>query len=196
MSKQLNFFITQEDHNRTNLLLQENEIFVLTNNKISMWQNVLPKNEDEIFQVYLGCKRFFDNVYLYTNEFTGEKHIDILKSNILEFSLGGFYPYDRNVLQRARLYCPTEYYNDVDVLVKKPKEYISWCNSVIKIFKTKLLKRFEYETTYFYSQSAIDWILTNNAQLTMSGQSWNIGNIPSHADSRGRCVGTGCVGGL
>lgn len=175
-SKQLNFFITPEEHSRINNMILEKGIIVLLDEKIKSTEdfevlNTLPDIEEEIFQVYLTSPRFIDKIFIKSTK-NGIKYFEIDRSYLLEFSLGGFYPYDTTLLQRARFYYVKSFYNTYDDLEKKSNPYFEWCEDVIKTFRKEFLKRYSKEKEFFYSQSAIDWIEKNNAVETGGGLGW------------------------
>lgn len=178
-SKQLNFYITPEEHQKINEFIVKKGAIILLKEKISSdnkieFQTELPTND--IFQIYLSNHEFIDKVKINTtNTNNGDiKSFDILESYLLEFSLGGFYPYDRNILQRARFYYVKSFWNEKDVLEKKSTDFTLWCDDFIKDFRKEFLKRFSKDKTFFYSDSAIKWIEDNNASETGGGLSWKI----------------------
>jgi hypothetical protein len=175
MSKQINFFITPEDYEAINTLLIEKEIIVSYRSICGIWEKTLPDLKKEIHQVFLSKKEFLDTIY-YNSYINKENktvpYYDIDSSNILEFSLGGFYPSNIDILHRARLYYPTSFYDNNGEYFYKSKEFIDWCDDFRKVLKKRFLKRYEKEDMFWYSQSAIDWIESHNAKLTFGGQKW------------------------
>jgi len=174
-SKQLNFYITPEDHERINDFILKKETLILLNQKISLdnkieFQNGIPTND--IFQIYLSNNEFIKKIKINTSKENNIKSFDIDDSYLLEFSLGGFYPYDRNILQRARFYYVKSFWNDQDILEKKSTDFTLWCDDFIKDFRKEFLKKFSKEKTFLYSDSAIKWIEDNNASETGGGLHW------------------------
>lgn len=159
-SKQLNFFITPDGYNRINeMILTKNIILILKQNISDKGEVIisktLPPVEDEIFQVYLSAPQFLDKIEVLSTD-NGKKYFDILRSYLLKFSLGGFYPYDKNILQRARFYYVKSFYNQYDDLEQKSNSFCGWCDSVIRDFKKEFLKRYSDDKGDLYSPSVIN----------------------------------------
>lgn len=176
-SKQLNFYITPEEHQKINEFIARKGAIILLKEKIYSdnkieFQTELPTND--IFQVYLSNNEFIKKLKINTSKEKKIKYFDIDESYLLEFSLGGFYPHDRNILQRARFYYVKSFWNDQDILEKKSTDFTLWCDDFIKDFRKEFLKIFPKEKTFFYSDSAIKWIEDNNASETGGGLSWKI----------------------
>lgn len=176
-SKQLNFYITPEEHERINEFIHKKGALILLNQKISNddkieLQSEIPKND--VFQIFLSNNEFVKKVKINTTGNNHIKYFGIDESYLLEFDLGGFYPYDRNILHRGRFYYVKSFWNEDDVLEKKSNDFTLWCDDIIKDFRKEFLKRFSKEKTFFYSDSAIKWIEDNNASETGGGLSWKI----------------------
>ncbi|PWN64103.1 hypothetical protein [Chryseobacterium viscerum] len=175
-SKQLNFFITPDDHDRINEMILERNIMVILKQNISdtseiVTSKTLPSIEEGIFQVYLLISQFLDKIVVLSTD-NGKKYFDINRSYLLEFSLGGYYAYDRNILQSGRLYFVKSFYNNLDELEEKSHSFCEWCDSVIRDFKKEFLQRYSNDKDFFYSKSAIEWIEKNNAEETDGGLGW------------------------
>lgn len=175
-SKQLNFFITPENFDRINEMILERNIVVILKQNISDTSEIittktLPPIKDEIFQVYLSTPQFLDKIIVLSTD-NGKRSFDVLRSYLLEFSLGGFYPYDINLLQRARFYYVKSFFNKYDELEQKSNSFCEWCDSVIREFKKEFLKKYSNDKEDLYSQSAIEWIEENNAIKTGGGLGW------------------------
>ncbi|WP_160140290.1 hypothetical protein [Chryseobacterium sp. c4a] len=175
-SKQLNFFITPDEYERINKMILERNIVVLVKQNISITSEIviskiLPPIEDEIFQVYLSTPQFLDKIIVLSTD-NGKKYFDLLRSYLLEFSVGGFYPYDRNILQRARFYYVKSFWNDQDILEKKSDDFIQWCDNFIIEFRKEFLNKYSKGDIFLYSDSAIKWIEENDATLINGGQQW------------------------
>ncbi len=169
-SKQLNFFITPEDRDSINIFLSKNNCYILVD-KGNASSNELPKLEEGIFQVYLTKKEFIKNIRTLVTD-NGVEYIDNMISPVLQFNLGGFYPYNNNLLQRGRFYFIAGYYNNNENFVDKSSDFVNWSNTIIKSFRKEFLKKYTEESTFLYSESAITWIKTNNAVLVNGGQQW------------------------
>ncbi|WP_454046932.1 hypothetical protein [Chryseobacterium sp. Marseille-Q8038] len=91
-SKQLNFFITPDDHNRINEMILESNILVILKQNISGTSEIVPSKalpsiEANIFQLYLTTSQFLDKIKILETD-NGIKYFDINRSHLLEFSLG------------------------------------------------------------------------------------------------------------
>ncbi|GAA3758013.1 hypothetical protein [Flavobacterium ginsengiterrae] len=172
-SKQLNFFITPEDYNSINSFLKECSAIILTNDDIKKEKNILNSitdlNED-VKQIFLTRNDFLKDVVIKTIE-DDISYYYITSSALLEFSIGGFYPYDKNSLQSARFYYIKSYYDENGDFVSKSEDFVSWCDEIFKIFKKLFLKK--YSKDCYCSDSAIKWIESNNAVLNNGGQKWS-----------------------
>ncbi|MEJ5049764.1 hypothetical protein WH221_07975 [Chryseobacterium culicis] len=175
-SKQLNFFITHLEHEKINELIKKEEVAVILKKDITPTSEVsisekLPIVEDDIFQVYFSSSEFLEKIVVLSTD-DGKRYFDIDESYLLQFNLGGFYPYDKNFLQRGRFYYVKDYYNKQDVLEKKSNEFIEWCDHFIKEFRKEFLNKYPKGDIFLYSDSAIKWIEENNATLINGGQQW------------------------
>lgn len=174
-SKQLNFFITPEDYSRINEFIIQQKAKILLNQDLSnevdiFFRDELPDN-NQIFQVYLSLNKFEDNIIILTTK-KGLKYFDIQESCILEFSFGGFYPSNPNILQRARFYYTKSFYDNNGVATGKRNDFVLWCDDFIKEFKKEFLIKYSKEKEFLYSKSAIDWIEKNEAKETEGGLGW------------------------
>lgn len=178
-SKQLNFYITPEEHERINEFISKKEALVLlsdditSNNKIEI-KHGIPSTY--VYKIYLCKKEFLDKIKIKTIATNPNdiKSFSIDESYLLEFNLGGFFPNDKSALQRARFYYVKSFWNEEDILEKKSNDFILWCDDFIKDFRKEFLKKFSKEKTFFYSDSAIKWIEDNNASEAGGGLNWKI----------------------
>lgn len=172
-SKQLNFFITPDDHNDINEFLKQNDVFIIVDEYILTSKNPvrrLPDPDDHIFQVYLLSKNNIEDLKVLSTK-NNIRYFDNLTNPLLEFSLGGFYPYDRNLLQRARFYYIKGFYQN-GAFIDKSSCFIEWSDSIIKDFKKKFLKKYSKGDGFWYSESSIRWIEEHDAVLINGGQQW------------------------
>ena len=171
-SKQINFYIVPDDYKLIDQFLKDHLCNVMVNNYIDKGLNplnILPKIDEEIYQVYLCNDRFDDKIKVTRNDKV--KYFDVFESYLIEFSLGGFFPYDRTLLQRARLYFVTSYYKE-DSLVYKNPDFLKWCDDFFKEFKKKFLKKFNNEKSVYYSENAIKWITEKEAIYLLGKNQW------------------------
>ncbi|KGO78818.1 hypothetical protein Q763_16660 [Flavobacterium beibuense F44-8] len=173
-SKQINFFIVPEDYPAINDFLKRHNCKIFVNNYIVNNKNPvfkLPETEEEIFQVYISNDEFLNEIFIYDSG--KSKYYDIIKSNLIEFTIGGFYPYDKTSLQRARLYVKLGYYEDTDYL-KKREEFINWSHSLLKDFNKVFLKKFREEKLVFYSDKTINFIESKEIIYLESNSQWKL----------------------
>ncbi|MBD1435206.1 hypothetical protein H8B06_20475 [Sphingobacterium sp. DN00404] len=172
-SKQLNFFITPEDHEEINEFMFQKDIYAVTDKYIQNDENPIKKIPDmkaKIFQIYFLRKEDFDSLKTLSTK-NNIFYFDNLTSPLLEFSLGGFYPYDKNLLQRARFYYIKGFYEN-GTFVDKADDFLEWSDSIIKDFKKRFLKRYSKGDGFWYSESSIRWIEEHKAVLINGGQQW------------------------
>lgn len=147
------------------ILLTDDQIENPTKNDFSL----INKDED-VHQIYLTKEDSLNEVKIIED---GVRYYYLVSSHLLEFSLGGFYPYDKNSLQRARFYYIKAYY-DNGQFIYKSDNFTHWCDELMKQFKKKFLKKYSKDNNCLYSESAIKWIEFNDAKLLNGGQQWSI----------------------
>ncbi|WP_454046417.1 hypothetical protein [Chryseobacterium sp. Marseille-Q8038] len=175
-SKQLNFFITENEYPRINEFFATNEIKVLLEENITddfriLPLEQLPQKNDFPSMVYLTNNRFLHETKILSTK-NGIKYFDIRKSPVLELSLGGFISKEKDILERGRFYYVKSFYNENDELEKKSNSFCEWSDSVIKDFKKEFLQRYSNDKDFLYSKSAIEWIEKNNAEEMGGGLGW------------------------
>lgn len=171
-SKQINFFIVPEDYKLIDEFLSNHECSIYIDSYIDKKLNPinrLPKIEEEIFQVFLTNNKF--NIRLIAKPNEKSSYFDIIKSDLIEFSLGGFYPYDKTILQKGRLYFISEFFEGEELKVKN-LDFVDWSNDILKDFKKKFLKKYSNHGSVYYSENAIKWIEDNQALYNESKISW------------------------
>ncbi|MFH7010879.1 hypothetical protein ACHRV5_03355 [Flavobacterium sp. FlaQc-52] len=171
-SKQLNFFITSEDYNSMDSFLKECSALILVNDNTEKQKNInisINDLNEDIKQIFLTKKDFLDKVIIKTID--DISYYYITASLLLEFSLGGFFPYDKNSLQSGRFYYIKAYYDENGDSISKSEDFTSWCDEIFRKFKKIFLKK--YSNNCYCSESAIKWIELNNAVLNNGGQQWS-----------------------
>ena len=175
-STQLNFFLNPEDLIEIKKFLKEKGCLILKRNseKSTFFNEYdIEKNPENIFQVCLCKDEYKNKIFHEYLESTNSYYVDILKSNCIEFSIGGFYPYSDKELHRSRFYFIHEYYKDGE-LIKKPSEFIEWGNTLMKDFKKRFLVKYPIYSNDFFSEQCINWVKLNNAKLEPGGQKFII----------------------
>lgn len=175
-SKQINFFITPKDLKKIDIFFKENSCLVLRNNvpsePASFGYNIV-SNTEKLFQVFLSKEEFKKTItfnYLESKEYY---YVYETSSNVIEFGIGGFYPYSNKELHRSRLYFIYEYYQDGELLKKSP-EFVEWANLLMKNFKKRFLIKYPTYSNDFFSEQCINWVKLNNAKLQPGGQKFII----------------------
>lgn len=171
-SKQVNFFIVPEDYKLIDEFLSNHECSIYIDSYIDKELNPinrLPKIEEEIFQVFLTKNKF--NIRLVAKSNKKSSYFDIIKSDLIEFNLGGVFPYDKTILQKGRLYFISEFFED-EKLRAKNFDFVDWGNDILKDFKKKFLKKYPNHGSFYYSENAIKWIEDNQALYIESKISW------------------------
>ena len=169
-SKQINFFLSNEDLPEVNIFFLEKKCLIFKRDKENpeVFSNYnIVKNPENIFQVCVSKDEFKDKIFY---EFIESKNysVDILKSYCIEFTIGGIYPYSNKEFHSSRFYYITEYF-DNDKTVRKDKEFINWADDIFKSFKKRFLKKESEYSNRFLTEKFIDWIRMNNAKITTDG---------------------------
>ena len=171
-SKQINFFTAPEDIIEISEFLKAKGCYIFKNNLESINQleeyNIV-SNTDEIFQVCLTNKEFVNKIEFEFVESKNYYYIDILKSYVVQFNIGGFYPYSQKELHSGRLYYIFEYYGDNDDVIQKDKNFISWADLFIKEFKASYLHKDVSISKNFVSDKFIEWKKVHNAIESVDG---------------------------
>jgi hypothetical protein len=164
----MNFFIVPEDWPRIDDFLKEVGASVIDSPVINKDQ-LFPgeRNEARSSQVYLTNDRCGEKIVL--NAHDQGYYVDIVKSNVIEFSRGGFYPYSDKILHRARLYTVSTYYDGNGQLVDKETAFLEWAARLYKLFKKEFLAKTAIDKTYLFSENAVKWILQSKAILDTAG---------------------------
>jgi hydroxymethylpyrimidine pyrophosphatase-like HAD family hydrolase len=170
-SKQINFFLAPEDLPKVITFINENGGVIYKRHADTKDKPVkynLLINEESIIQVCV-CKEeytaFLSFEYLQNRK---EFYIEIGKSNCIEFSFGGFYPYSDKELHRSRFYFVTKYYEG-DELVKKDEEFLAWADDVLKKFKKQFLIKAKELSDYYVTANFIEWVKKTEARPTPDG---------------------------
>jgi len=134
--------------------------------EISFIDTILFK-KDQFSHVYLTEFRFQNEIY---KEYIKKQEyylVRILESFAIEFDRGGFL-YNKDRLERARLYFVTGYYNDGGSLVRKDEEFIQWADQIYKGFKKKFLIKSDLRKGILFSRKALSWIIESGAEISPS----------------------------
>ena len=178
-SKQFNFYTTPRDIEGIAKFLKSRYAIILVDQYIGTNKSTLNSLSDVdtgIFQLYITTQHFHENVSILTTKQKKIKYFDKTSSPILQYNLGGFFPYDLSSLQRARFYYIRSYFDENQQLAYKSNDFINWCDSLINDFKDTFLKKYDKEKAFLYSESAISWIEENDADLINLGQQWKAGS--------------------
>jgi hypothetical protein len=175
-SKQLDFFILPADWAAIFNFLETRECKIIiagTSGNIQLLTSAADIVEKGVFQFYI-CRR--DDISEMKIENIDEltSQIDSLRSECIEFSTGGFYPYSNKELHRARFYYIIDYYADAGNVVKKSNRFILWADAVITSFKNEFLMKAKEYPNNLFSKKCIDWIKQHNAILKGGGMSFKI----------------------
>src|ERR1051326_3197739 len=113
-SKQINFFIIPDDLQQIVRFFEQKRILIIKRNTLlpEIVDYDLALNSEKIFQVYLSKVEFKNKISLNYLNAKNHYYVDDMRSDVIEFSIGGFYPYSDKELHRSRLYFITKYYDD------------------------------------------------------------------------------------
>ncbi|MGX5819686.1 hypothetical protein ACWKWU_15925 [Chitinophaga lutea] len=169
-SKQINFFITNDDllsvvnfFKNNDCILVQNEVDKVNNNYDDI-DRILARGK-KAFQVYLTHPGVSDIVN-YRQFEENHYYVDIVRSNVLEFGFGGMY---ENDLRRSRFYFVTSFFQDADSIKKTP-DFTKWADSLMKRFRKEFLIKSDFNTSSLFSPAAIKWAEVQGAELREGGQ--------------------------
>lgn len=176
-SKQVNFFLAPEDLAEGIKFFADNGCEVIKRYTRKAGQPVyfdVEKNQDFVFQVCL-CKSEYLETLIFTYLDTRQEYsIDTTKSNVIEFSIGGFYPYSDKELHRSRLYFVSQYYEG-DGLFQKDEEFLLWADNIFKAFKKAFLVKDKSILTDIYgTKNFIEWATKTKAVMAVDGSKFVI----------------------
>jgi hypothetical protein len=168
-SKQINFFIIPDDKPKIGSFLKANDCFFIRNNvKTAEVDSDISFEKENLFQIFLSKKGFKKAIFFKQVEDKNCYYIDVVKSFVIEFDIGGFYPYSDKELHRGRFCCVTSFY-EKGAIASKDDEFLKWMNEIFKLFQKEfLVKKNEY-MGYYFSHNAIKWVEKNNARIVEGG---------------------------
>ncbi|MBX2925100.1 MAG: hypothetical protein KF746_23060 [Chitinophagaceae bacterium] len=129
----------------------------------------ISSSKEKVLQVYITKEQFKNNIHFKYLQSKDYYYVDVLSSHAIEFSLGGFYPFNDKELNRSRLYVTTEFYEDRQ-LVKKNADFVNWARRVVRDFKKKFLIKSPISLNNYLSEECLKWISANDAKLEAGGQ--------------------------
>jgi hypothetical protein len=166
-SRQINFFISNDDLKAIQLYFGEIGMLVVEVNRSGgqFEVQIALKPFQENCQLFLTTEIFLNEIYV--NRGSVYPDIEVLRSKVIEFDVGGFSSINKFELIRSRLYFVSKFY-DSD-LVGKDQEFIEWASNVMKGFKRRFLKKTSISKDFWMSSSVFDWAEKNNASLNIAG---------------------------
>lgn len=168
-SKQINFFITPGDKHKIDSFLKANNCLTIrTNVKAPKIDSDISFEKENIFQFFLSKEEFIKGIFFKQVENRDYYYLDVVRSLVIEFDVGGFYPYSNKELHRGRIYCVTSFYKE-GVIINKDVQFIKWMNRVFKLFQEEFLVRKSEYMGYYFSDNAIKWVKENNARISEGG---------------------------
>jgi hypothetical protein len=177
-SKQINFFFSPDELcNVVKFLRKKDCIIVKGDYKNSgfLEEYDIVKNNEAIYQVFIFKHDDTKEASYNHVESTGVYYIDILISNCIEFSIGGFYPYSDKNLHSARLYYVFNYFDKSDKIIRKDQGFINWADDIFKSFKKEFLIRDVKYSKDFVTRGFGDYVEKNHAMRTPDGTKYVIG---------------------
>jgi len=126
-----------------------------------------PKPENQFDKIYLVQNASLTNLIFDKIDKQDYFLIRDIPSYVVEFSRGGFL-FDKNRLERSRLYFVTSY-NENNLEIMKSKEFVNWSKKIFKEFKKNFLIKTSWGRDYYFSKRVIDWRETNKAELDPAG---------------------------
>jgi hypothetical protein len=169
-SAQLNFFIVPSDWPAILDFFKSNDVKLVSDPLIdpqslklidvnSYVEKQCPKT------LILSHSTFHDNIFFDYKEEKDNYSINRLKSYVLEFSPGGFFPNDQYTLDRGRFYCVTKYYATNGEQIEKNRDFLDWVKRIYNLFRKQFLVKNGDEKTVLFSREAMRWIQEKKGQI-------------------------------
>jgi hypothetical protein len=173
-SRQINFFHLPEELNIFELFFKECEIIYIKENIKQLAdyiENEIPRiNNDLPFKIFLSKYNFRHKIVYHFDNKKDIYSLDTLRSYLIEFALGGFYPYSSEILHRSRLYFPTNYYASNGEIIEKDPEFVKWASWLMEQVKKKYLKKIPSENNgILFSNGVIDLLEKKKGSLDQAG---------------------------
>jgi hypothetical protein len=171
-SRQLNYFLLEEDYYQINEYLKKGNIKIsalpllkqslreipyLTNRNESDWLDTIlfSPNDEKSIKI--------DKIELLAGGFAYS--IDTITNPIVEFGRS-YYDVSDKQLRRSRIYFITHFYNDKDILQSKSEEFLNWTDKFLKWLRKYLIIIKEGRYKGFYtSREVLRLIEENSIQL-------------------------------
>ncbi|HPS89446.1 MAG TPA: hypothetical protein PLC35_05675 [Methanosarcina vacuolata] len=172
-SNQINFFTLPEELLKfEEILLKHDALFIKQPiydlNDIYTNTTLYEKHESQFSKIYLTTKEFRKNIIIEKVEKQSYYLVNVLLSEVVEFSRGGFLHNNFNRLERGRLYYISSYFEN-NLQVEKSAEFIKWANTITSIIKREILTKRKTNSVSYLSKKVEDWMVVNNAIIHKSG---------------------------
>jgi hypothetical protein len=167
-SKQLNFFISDEDRGAVNDFLKEQGCILIRNN-VKEIPEAFIGSIDELHHpkatiVYFTNVYYKPDVVFKHQNVQNVYYVDIDTSPVLQFTLGGS-PFKKSELERGRLYFFTKNLVNGE-WVSKDEPFIKWCDDIMKKFKKRFLKNTVLDKSIYFTENAVKWYHDNSAKVS------------------------------
>lgn len=170
-SRQINFFSVPDDIGEIATFLKDSNCIILKSkleDPHDIFDYDIVANTESIFQVYLVKNDLRENLKFNYTSIKDYYFLELLKSNAIEFSLGGFYPYSNKVLHRSRLFYIYKYHEN-GALVNKDPLFVNWADEILKVLKKRFLKKALDYPQMLLTDKCLDWIDTNSPTIAKGG---------------------------
>jgi hypothetical protein len=169
-STQLNFFIVPSDWPAIMEFLNSYDIKLINEpilNPQSLKLLSVNSNAERQYPktLILTHSSFHEYLFFDYKEGTNSYSINRLKSYILEFSPGGFFPNDQYTLHRGRFYCVTRFYATNGEQIEKSRDFLDWAKRINKSFKKQFLMKNGDEKIILFSHETMKWIHEKRGQI-------------------------------
>jgi hypothetical protein len=169
-SKQINFFISPDDWEAINhFFIDHGACFIkqpIHDLKNMLTTDISTKEDGDFNKVFLTKAEYISSIKTRYLETQNYYLVDDLRSNVVEFSRGGFSSVSNDALERARLYFVSQYFED-EITVKKDTSFLSWAESLLLSFKKQFLTN--RILSYGMSNNVFQWMRENNKSIEDSG---------------------------
>lgn len=170
-SKQLNFFLAPTQWQAIDKFLKEHGCTVFPrrlDDELDEENYSVSELIGKVFQVCISKSDFRPSLNWKKTSDGKTSYLDIVSSNAIEFSLGGFFPNRMTEFERSRLYYVSKYESD-NGQIKKSKIFLDWADNVVKIFKKSFSIKLDESSGTYMSQAFINWNQVQNGVLSTDG---------------------------
>ena len=170
-SKQLNFFFHPSEIKILGDFFEEKRcLFVNCNKegKVEVFNSLVEAMKQFDFQIYITHSNFSDNVLLKEVDTDTPSYLDIVKSSLIEFDIGGYYNRNNKAFHISRLYYCMGFFED-NLKVKKSSVFLEWASNLITDFRKAFLTKNKTFSNDYITSNCEEWLLKKKVTLNKGG---------------------------